>query len=220
MANGFRRSLFGFRRKDVIAYLEQIDVDYRDGLSKAESGTSALEKKNIALADEIKELNTRCDELAAERSALIDQKEMVAREKEAIACDLSELVEINANLELKLKEREEKAEAEKQELCEKLAEAEKQIVMHTDKLSEYEKLIAEREVLTANATRRAEQADAYLAQKSEQTDYLRHEVEKLKEEVAKLKEELEKEKHKTPSVTPEKKRKDAVSAILSYVRKR
>jgi len=220
MANGFRRALFGFRRKDVIAYLEQIDTDYRDGISKAESYSTEVEKKTIALADENKELNRRCDELAQERSVLIEQKEAANREKEAIASDMSELVLLNTTLEEKLKQCEAKAESEKSELCQKLAEAEKQVAQQNDRLSEYEKLIAEREVLYTQANKKVEDASKALDEMQAETDALGKEVQYLKDEIEALKIDLEKEKRKAAGAQPEKKRRDAVSAILSYVRKR
>ena len=53
-----------------------------------------------------------------------------------------------------------------------------------------------------------------------ETDALGREVKHLKDEIEALKKDLEKEKRKAAGVQPDKKRRDAVSAILSYVRKR
>lgn len=220
MANGFKSALFGFKKKDVIAYLEQINADYCAGISKAESYSTEIEKRNTALADENKTLSCRCDELAQERSVLIEQKEAANREKEAIASDMSELVLLNTALEEKLKQCEAKAESEKSELCQKLAEAEKQVAQQNDRLSEYEKLIAEREVLYTQANKKVEDASKALDEMQAETDALGREVQYLKDEIEALKIDLEKEKRKAAGVQPEKKRRDAVSAILSYVRKR
>lgn len=220
VSSGFKRALFGFKRKDVISYLEQIDVDHREEIDRAEKDSSAFEKRNDELSKQVAELTARCDELAAERGVLIGQKETALLEKAAIESDMAELVESNQVLEDKLYQCEADAEKTKAELCEKLDVAQKLNHELDEKISDYEKLIAEREVLYANAFRQAEEAVNAVSEKENALKTAQQRVKDLEVELEILKEKLETERNRKIKVQPDKKRRDAVSAILSYVRKR
>lgn len=220
MSSGFKRALFGFKRKDVINYLEQIDVDHREEIQRAEKDGNLFEQKNAELLMQIKELTKRCDELAEERSVLIAQKETALTEKTAIESDMAELVETNQTLENKIYQLEAETDKVKNELLEKVQELEKLNAEQSEKLKNYEKLIAEREVQYTQALKQAEDAANAIALKQDELTAEKLRAAKLSAELQKAKADLETEKNRKIKIQAEQKKRDAVSAILSYVRKR
>jgi chromosome segregation ATPase len=220
VANGFKRALFGFKRKDVIAYLEQIDVDHRKEIDRAEKDGSANEKRIAELLAKVDELSARCDGLASERAALIEQKESALAEKAAVESDMTELVATNENLQNKIYQCESEKEKIKVELNSKLDAAESKSFEQAEKIANYEKLIAEREVLYTQAVAKAEADEKLISKKNAELEVLQMRVSQLSSDLEAAKANIEKDKIRKTNLSSEKKRRDAVAAILSYVRKR
>jgi len=75
MEKGFRNALFGFRKRDVLAYLQKAEQEHNDGARDIQHRLELLEQKNADLLKEKTDTEKRLDELASAHSALIAQKE-------------------------------------------------------------------------------------------------------------------------------------------------
>lgn len=55
MANGFKRTLFGFRREEVLAYINQLSSNYAASLSEQEARIKELLHENAELRKKLKQ---------------------------------------------------------------------------------------------------------------------------------------------------------------------
>ncbi|MBQ3226109.1 MAG: hypothetical protein IJB48_03540 [Clostridia bacterium] len=62
MAEGFGHSLFGFRREDVLSYVEKLSANYARELSEKDEEIAALREENKELRRAIKDLKKQIEE--------------------------------------------------------------------------------------------------------------------------------------------------------------
>ncbi len=56
MAGGFKSSLFGYKKKDVLSYIEKLATNYAQKLTEKDEEIEELLTKNKELKQKIKEL--------------------------------------------------------------------------------------------------------------------------------------------------------------------
>ena len=119
-ATTFKSSVFGgFRRKDVINYIEKSALEANQRIDSLEKDTDGLTTENRTLRDRIAaldgehdrlnaalrdadearvRLNTELDALRAERDALLAERDALRREVEALRPQAEEFAAVKANL--------------------------------------------------------------------------------------------------------------------------
>lgn len=56
MADGFKSSLFGYKKRDVLSYIEKLAANYAQKLTEKDEEIEELRVKNKELKQKIKEL--------------------------------------------------------------------------------------------------------------------------------------------------------------------
>ena len=91
MGQGFKTGLFGFRKKDVVAYLLRQQNEHDAEKESLNNDAARLAEQKKDLDAKVKELTLQTEELAAQRAALISQKDEMAaslQQKEKLCTEL------------------------------------------------------------------------------------------------------------------------------------
>ena len=193
MDKGFKTGFFGFRKRQVIAYLQQQKTEHDSELVTCRADAERLERDKIELENAQTQLKAQCEELALQRAALISQKD-----------ELSETVK---TLE---QERTELADA----LERQTADVEALKTALASRIDEHSEIKAEYECCAAKAQ---ENVIAFENTKNElmsQLEQSRERAAELERENARLKQQLSRIQLKNRLKT------DPVRTILSYVKKK
>ena len=199
MNRGFKTGLFGFKKKQVIEYLSEQKSEHNSLMSAASKDTDRLVGINNELKRNIAVLTRQTDELAAERAALIAQKDEISdalqqkeSEADALRQQLSGAQSDLFSLKTALAAQIDECTALKNEHTALQAEHQKCLVQAGENSIAFE---CERAKLTAELSEREERVKAL----EEETSLLRRQLER-KQLASGLK-------------------ADPVRAILSYVKK-
>ncbi|MBQ2866663.1 MAG: hypothetical protein IJE90_09135 [Clostridia bacterium] len=193
MDKGFKTSVFGFRKKQVIAYLEAQKNEHNDRLMDAENDAKKLEQNKTELECRIKELKAQNEELALQRAALISQKEEMADSLDRCGAE-------NLRLASQLDEQKAAVESLRTALASQLEEL-------TEVKAEYDKCAAAAsdDLITFENEK---------TQLSAELDIARRRIAELETENARMKRQAAREQ------VIKRIKTDPVRAILSYVKKK
>ena len=64
MASGFKCSLFGFKREEVLAYINELSTNYAASLSEQEARIKELLRENAEMRQKLKQLEKQGEKYA------------------------------------------------------------------------------------------------------------------------------------------------------------
>ena len=199
MSQGFKTGLFGFKKKQVIEYLSEQKSEHNSLMSAASKDTDRLAGINNELERNIASLTRRTNELAAERVALIAQKDEISDALQQKESEADALRQQLSGAQSHLSELKTALAAQVDEYTALREE-------HTALQTEHEKCLMQAGENAITSEREKAKLTAELSEREER-------VKALEEENSILRRQLER-KQLTAGI-----KADPVRAILSYVKK-